>query len=190
MSNPLAHATIEHRIAGRVRLRIPKRRGDASFFAHAAGSMATWPGIQGVHVNPLTGSILVQHSGDSADWLRRAQAEGLFETVEPVREMTVSNQDAPARPQPSPLHVAATGLAAAGVLQVARGQVIGSASENLWNAYGLWVVTRRPWASALLCGFGLLQLFRGEVLGSATSLFLYAFSARRLARRLAAEDTI
>lgn len=190
MPAPPVHATIEHRIAGRVRLRIPERRGDASFFARAAGLMATWPGIQGVQANPLTGSLLVRYNGDSADWLRRAQAEGLFEAVEPVREMTVLKQGAPARPPLSPLHVAATGLAAAGVLQVARGQVIGSASENLWNAYGLWVVTRRPWASALLCGFGLLQLFRGEVLGSATSLFLYAFSAQRLARHLAAEDTI
>lgn len=190
MSAPLAHATIEHRIAGRIRLRIPERRGNASFFVRAAGLMATWPGIQRVQANPLTGSILVRHTGDSTDWLKAAQAEGLFEVVEPMRKMAVLNQGTPARPQPSPLHVAATGLAAAGVLQIARGQVIGSASENLWNAYGLWVVTRRPWASALLCGFGLLQLFRGEVLGSATSLFLYAFSARRLARRLAAEDTI
>lgn len=191
MPEPLIRATIEHRIPGRVRLRIPDRRGDAGFFNRAVAQLSGWPGIDSVRANPMTGSILVHHAGESAGWLSQARAEGLFEAIEPSRAVALRAASAGVtRPLPSPLDVAATGLAAAGALQVARGQVVGSASENLWNAYGLWVATRRPWAPVVLCAFGLFQLARGEALGSATSLFLYAYSARRMARHLAAEDTI
>jgi len=71
-----------------------------------------------------------------------------------------------------------------------RGEVVGSASENLWNAYGLYAVTRHTLPSALLIAFGLLQVARGEVLGSATSLLLYAYSAWRMAQHRAGQDTI
>jgi hypothetical protein len=90
----------------------------------------------------------------------------------------------------APLNLVALGLAGAGMLQVARGQVIGSASENLWNAYGLYAATRQRWPLTVLVPLGLLQIARGEVLGSATSLFLYALSARRMAQRQSTGDTV
>jgi hypothetical protein len=90
----------------------------------------------------------------------------------------------------SPLNLVALGLTAAGVLQLARGKVVGSASESLWNAYGLYVMTREAWPLAVLVPFGVFQIARGEALGSATSLFLYAFSARRMAQRRSAVDTV
>lgn len=162
MADPLIRATIEHRIPGRVRLRISGRRGDAIFFSCAVAVLSGWQGVHTVQANPLTGSILVHHTGEPASWLSRAKAEGLFEAAEPGREVAVRAGPAGAkRPVPSPLDIAAAGLAAAGVLQLARGQMIGPASESPWNAYGLWVVTRRPWAPAALCALGLLQLARG-----------------------------
>ena len=81
-------------------------------------------------------------------------------------------------------------LPARGLLQLARGEIVGSASENLWNAYGLYAVTRNTLPSAFLIAFGLFQIARGEVLGSATSLFLYAYSARRLAQHRAPEEAV
>ena len=43
-SLPLAH--IAHQLPGRVRLRIPERRGDAAFFDELARALASWPGIE------------------------------------------------------------------------------------------------------------------------------------------------
>jgi hypothetical protein len=81
-------------------------------------------------------------------------------------------------------------LLGAALVQLVRGEVVGSASENLWNAYGLYAVTRQTMPSALLVAFGLLQVARGEVFGSATSLLLYAYSAWRMAQQQPAEDVL
>jgi hypothetical protein len=188
---PLPVAQVEHRIAGRMRLRVRARRGDAAFFERAAALLTKQPGIQMVRVNPRTASILIGHSGDETAVLSVAKAQGLFEAAPagPGRVAAVRSLSPGTKPA-SPLNVAAAGLAGAGVLQLLRGQVVGSASENLWNAYSLYAVTRQAGPSALLVAFGLLQIARGQVLGSATSLFLYAFSARRMARHQAGESAI
>lgn len=191
MSGHLPMAHIEHSIPGRTRLRLRDKRGDASFFQRAVAALSGWPEIHAVRANAQTGSLLVQHDGNEAAWLQSARDGGLFDAVHPdqARRRAVVRR-VPASRGPSPLSVTAAGLAAAGTLQLLRGNVVGSASENLWNAYGLYAVARRPLASVVLCALGLVQIARGEVLGSATSLFLYAYSARRLAQHRAAEDTI
>jgi hypothetical protein len=190
-ARPPIPAIIEHRMSGRMRLRIHSKRGDVGFFQRAARELSGWPGIRTVKTNPYTGSILVEHTGDETAWLRQAREGGLFDAMRPAPSVpAMALPRLPSLSGASPLNVAAVGLAAAGTLQVARGNLLGSASENLWNAYGLYAVTKRPWASAMLCVFGLLQLARGEALGSAVSLFLYAYSARRMARQLAVRETI
>ncbi len=144
------------------------------------------PGVQAVHANPHTGSILVEHAGDEAAVLAAAREQGLFGVAPPAQPPNpLVGVETPAR-----LNVAAMGLAGAGLLQVARGQVVGSASESLFNAHSAYTTTGQPWLAALLAGFGVIQLARGEVLGSATSLFLYALSARRRAEHQAVGDTI
>jgi Heavy metal associated domain 2 len=187
-------AQVEHRIPGRMRLRVSAMRGDAGFFRRAETDLARVPGVRAVRVNPHTASILIEHGGDEAEVLSGAKTRGLFKAAPP-----------PSRPSAivtgsglasvavggeafSPLDLASAGLAGAGLLQLVRGQVFGSASENLWNAYGLYTMTRHAWPSTLLVAFGLLQIMRGEVLGSATSLFLYAFAARRMAQGQPVED--
>lgn len=193
---PLPHAKIEHRIPGRMRLRIHTRRRDAGFFERAVAFLAGEPGVRTVRANPHTASLLVEYEGDGTALLAAAEGHGLFEVAVPAPGRTVAVGAPPSLPGstgpkvPSPLDLAAAGLAGAGLLQLLRGQVVGSASENLWNAYGLYAAKRQAFPSTLLVAFGLFQIARGEVLGSATSLFLYAFSARRMARHRAVEDTI
>ncbi len=192
----LPFAELEHRIPGRMRLRVAARRGDAGFFRRAEAGLARAPGVRAVRVNPHTASILVEHGGDEPAVLAAAKTQGLFGVApvpsRPVRVLAVPalSSGAAGANAWSPLDLASAGLAGAGLLQLARGRVIGSASENLWNAYGLYAITRQAWPSTLMVAFGLLQIARGEVLGSATSLFLYAFSARRLSQRKTAEKTI
>ncbi len=192
---PLPMAEVEHRILGRMRLRVRACRGDAEFFERVASSLGRQAGIRAVRVNSGTGSILIEHDGREEAVLAGAKSRNLFEAAPPLRQAVAVRAAGPHLPSAgakasSPLNVAAVGLAGAGVLQLARGQVVGSASENLWNAYGLYAVTRQVGPAALLVVFGLFQIARGEVLGSATSLFLYAFSARRMAQHRAAEEAI
>jgi hypothetical protein len=186
-TSSLPQARIEHRISGRVRLRINAKRGDSSFFQHAKAVLAAQPDICDVTTNPRTGSILIEHRGSEASILATARKKALFDSAVPSPPATAGRR--PGKTPASPLDLAAAGLAAAGVVQLARGQVVGSASENLWNAHGLYMANKGSWAPALLVGFGIMQIMRGQVLGSATSLFLYAFSARKLAQRRSVAGT-
>ena len=191
MTAALPKALIEHQVTGRMRLRIPARRKDVGFFDDTAKKLLLFDRITRVAANPVTAGILILHDGDGSGVLAEARDAGLFDTaappVDPLRKQKPSMQ---ALETQNPRDAAAIALAAAGLMQVARGRVLGSASENLWNAYGVYVTTRQTRVTALLAGFGLLQLMRGEALGSAVSLFLYAWGARRLARGKRAEDTI
>ena len=63
----LPDAYITHATRGRVRIKIPDRKGDLAYFSSLKESLAglsELPGIQRVAANPLTGSILVTHTLD------------------------------------------------------------------------------------------------------------------------------
>jgi hypothetical protein len=63
----LAEAYISHSTGGRIRIKVPSKKGDRSYFQSLKEQLAQFtklPGIQRVEVNPLTGSILVLHSVD------------------------------------------------------------------------------------------------------------------------------
>ena len=187
----LPAAYIEHELPGRLRLRVPSRRGHRGFFADAGQHIAGMAGVHRVQANPLTGGLLVEHAADTAAVAAFAREHGLFD----LRSRAVAPRTRGVVPAgapsvlPHPMSLAALGLAGAGVVQFARGQVLGSASESLWNAYSAQAVLRQPVLAAGLAGLGLVQLARGPVLGSAVSLFLYALNARRLARGQIAEPT-
>ncbi|MBV8914972.1 MAG: heavy-metal-associated domain-containing protein [Acetobacteraceae bacterium] len=168
------------------------KRGDLEYFERVRTALAGVPGVHRVQVNPQTGSVLLEYGADESAVLATAKDEGLFTVAAADRALARHSE---AQPGPrvaapvSPLNLAASGLAGAGLLQLARGRVLGSASENLWNAYGFYALTRQALPSAVLIAFGLFQAVRGEVLGSATSLFVYAYLARRRAQDQAAEGT-
>ena len=188
---PLPHAKIEHRIPGRMRLRVAARRGKAGFFQQVEAALADVPGVRAVRTNPATGSILIEHGGEEAAVLQAARDHRLFAAAPPEARVPAPVQAGAApRATGAPPNLAAAGLLGAGLLQAARGNLLGSASENLWNAYSLRAVTGKTLPSAVLAAFGAFQLVRGQALGSAVSLFLYAYSARQMARREPAERTI
>lgn len=173
-------AEIEHRLPGRMRLRVRARRGDDGFFRQAEAALARVPGVRAVRANPATGGILIEHGSDETALLAEARERGLFEAAPP-----------PARAEaPATLDLAALGFAGAGLLQAARGRALGSATENLFNAHSAYFTSNQPRLAAVLLAFGLLQVARGEVLGSAVSLFLYANSLRRTAEHEAVRGTV
>jgi hypothetical protein len=59
--------------------------------------------------------------------------------------------------------------------------MLGSASENFWNAYGAYRIFHNSPVALVLGALGLWQLLRGQWLGSASSLLFYALVAQSLA---------
>lgn len=60
----LPEAFITHFITGRVRIKIPSKKGDESFFLSMKDRFSSFPGVQKIEINPLTGSLLILHSFD------------------------------------------------------------------------------------------------------------------------------
>jgi hypothetical protein len=180
----LPQARIEHALPGRLRLRIPSRRGDRRYFEAVGGQIATLTGVRSLRANPITGGLLIEHATGTDAIASFAREHGLFNLssapADPPRAEAPRARSAAAFP--NPLALVAAGLAAAGVYQVARGRVLGSASEQLWNSYSAYATLKKPWIAATLAVAGLYQAVAGKRLGSAVSLFFYALHARRLSR--------
>lgn len=184
-------ATVEHAIPGRIRLRFPGRRGDTAFFEQIVSHLSQLPAVEEARANPMTGSLVVRHSGPIEELAQAAVKMGLIAagTLETLKaqhlpigrgwagQIMAQGQQLPA--------VALTGL---GVLQMARGRIFGPASELFWHTRELWQ-RGMPQAALGLALLGLVQLSRANLFGSATSLLVYGLMlqkemrANRLPRR-------
>jgi hypothetical protein len=68
-----------------------------------------------------------------------------------------------------------------GLFQVARGNVLGSAIENLWHAFAAQRLFGRPEIALVFAALGVYQVLRGKIFGAASSLFFYALILHHLA---------
>lgn len=173
-------ATIQHQIPGRLRLRIPARRGDVSFFHHIVQVLSKLPSIAELSAIPLTGSIIIRHSGPAQAITAAATEQGLFE-IGPEEPKKAPAPSSRRRPHAGLRGTAATGLSGLALFQVARGRLTGNAAENFWNAYGAQRILGRPEIAAGFVLLGIAQVLRGQLLGSASSLFFYSLITRQLA---------
>jgi hypothetical protein len=153
-------AYISHQMVGRLRLRIPARKGDPSYFDRVADCFEVDPDIEYVETNPLTASILIIHHTDSEALLERGVRDGLFmvgawrdaghSTAQRPLLSTVSAQINRADERvlrltegSMDLHeLVFLGLVGAGALQILRGNLIGPASSLLANAATLLALHR------------------------------------------------
>jgi len=71
-----------HRTPGRVRLKIPERRGDHAFFDEIAELLRRFSAVTKVECNPLTGSLLLRHLGQLDGEPMQAALSALAEMVE------------------------------------------------------------------------------------------------------------
>lgn len=122
-------AELVHAVPGRVRLRVPGRRGDRAFLERLGESLRP---LGRVRVNPLTGSVLVE-GRPSLSWREVADLGG--------KAGLVDLRPAPAAaPEPEGIGLQAAGalaLVVLAIVQIARGQVLGPASNLLWYALEL-----------------------------------------------------
>jgi hypothetical protein len=143
-------------VAGRARLRIPERRGDAAYFARLRDRLGGCPEVGEVEVNAVTGSVLVHHRGDLRAILAFANEASLFAVDSSL-------------PSEVPLAVRLRAEAVAadsGLRRLAGGAV------DLWTALSLG-----------LFGLACLQAARGRLLGPASTLAWAALTAIRRAQR-------
>lgn len=71
-----------HSIPGRIRFKIPERRGDHGFFDEIAELLRSFSTVTQVESNPLTGSLLLHHSDDIDGAPMQAALNALAEIVE------------------------------------------------------------------------------------------------------------
>jgi hypothetical protein len=64
MFNLPSDAYISHNTSGRVRIRVPSKKGEVAFFQSLKDMGVQFPNVHEVTVNPVTGSILIKHSLD------------------------------------------------------------------------------------------------------------------------------
>ncbi len=176
-------AYIEHQLPGRVRLRVPSRRGEVPFFEKVVRELSKHPAIRELTANPLTGSITLQHFEPLQPIIATAADQKLFETTRLEPQTNVSESKRASRlSEGSPLADGiATGLSGLSLFQATQGSVLGSAAENLWHAFGAQRILGRPDIAATFAVLGIYQILRGQLFGSASSLFFYALVMRQMA---------
>jgi hypothetical protein len=77
-----------------------------------------------------------------------------------------------------PGSAAAVGFAGLGAVQLARGNVLGTGLEHLWQSYGAARTLGDFRLAAAMALLAAVQMWRGRVLSPAASLFLYAAMMR------------
>lgn len=77
-------AFIKHQLPGRVRLKVPAKRGDFRYFNRMAEVFAECAGITQLQLNPFAASILVCHGADTPfnEIVSFAENKGLFGLTE------------------------------------------------------------------------------------------------------------
>lgn len=166
-------ATIEHVVPGRIRLKFYEQRGNTQFFEQLVSTVSQHPAVEEARANPLTGSVLVRHTGPLEELARAAVQLGII-SRETLTSLMAQQQSATGwgallnRSSELP----ALALSGLGALQLLRGRALGPASEHFWHAREMWS-RGMPQVAVGLALLALFQLSRASLLGSATSLLVY-----------------
>src|SRR3712207_2036044 len=132
MADDLPRAHVAHRIPGRLRVRVPSRKGDRAYFGRAAERLGAHPGVRSVRASPRTASVTIEHDGGVEGFARLAREHGLFDL--PEAAVVGAIVEAPARiVGVDPGSAVAVELAGLEAVQLARGNVLGTGLEHLWQ---------------------------------------------------------
>ncbi len=158
----MIRATVVHVLPGRVRLRLPDRKGDEAFFTKMRASLEDWPPLREMRVNLRTGSVLLRHEGDLADLSDFVESREIFQLKPKEEEVGAA-------------------LRALDRRMVDLDRVVRTTSRGVLDL-------KSAAAGGLMLAAG-FQVLRGRVFGPATSLFGLALGVLSLSRaRLGIED--
>jgi len=71
-------AVVSHRTGGRLRIKVPSKRRDSAFFTSLAERLSAFEGVRSVEVNPLTGSVLINHESEAERIIETSMKAGLL----------------------------------------------------------------------------------------------------------------
>lgn len=150
-------AFIKHHLPGRVRLKIPQKRGNINYFDRLADLFSECIGITELKLNPSVASVLICHRPDLPfqNIVEFAKTQGLF-------TLTEKPEDHEAIVIPN---LPITTLAWAGLDQVDDSLL--DFSQGRLNVRSLVFLS--------LVGLAIYQIKRGSIMAPAASLLWYAF---------------
>jgi len=180
-------AFIEHQLPGRLRLRVPDRRGDHAYFESVTQSLSAHPGVSRLRTDARRGSVIIHHTDDDAGRLIATAGE-LFSVFEeqPRLPSAVARQPETA----AILEVLAATWAALGFYKLSRRDALGTASENFWSAFRAHQLLNSRTFAIAYASLGVVQLLNLRILGSASSLFYNSFIAWKLAEAAGGKSRI
>ena len=153
----LPSAYIKHQLPGRVRLKIPYKKGDFGYFERMAETFARCRNLTQLQLNPLAASILICHTPEN-DFKRIAdfaKSQGLFTLA--------SEEDI------APLQIFHPSLAAATALRMSRANgKLRQVSQGRLDGRSLLFFS--------LVGLAAHQATQGRIMAPAASLLWYALS--------------
>jgi len=135
-------AFIAHRIPGRIRLMVSEKRGDVDYFAKAHDAFTAIDNVRQVSINPNTGSIVLEFTGELPVLLKQLKTLALCDVVtQPLLRTDPSQTQKQARE----IHLVTgrdmnswfmSGMAFVmlGIFQTMRGQVFVPAMTAFWYA--------------------------------------------------------
>ncbi len=147
-----ARAYLSHIATGRIRLKIPAKRGNEEYFQALKTALAARSEVDEVQVSARTGSVLILHRGslDLAALAQQAEGQGWFqldptlpvpESLNSLIRRQIDQVDALMRrfsgsrlDNPSLIFLAFAVLA---VRQIAKGHIAPPAATTLWYMYEL-----------------------------------------------------
>jgi hypothetical protein len=151
----LPEAHVVHRLPGRVRLRVPSRRGDRDWFSSAVVELAMARGVLTAKADPRLASLLIHHDGPLQAIAAAAERGGLFRLMDlaPRPESLLGEMQGEAAAWNAGLRRAAgdadlaslafLGLCLSALWQLARGQILPPAATLAWYAAYLLQATAR-----------------------------------------------
>lgn len=148
------NAVIAHQIPGRIRFRLPERRGDVAYFSELATKLGHIEAVDRVKPNPATGSVVLEYSGGLNALIEQMRLQDVYINIQ---------RNPPTRSSPA--------LAPRQVNQSFR--LVSGRDINL-----LFM------AASLLGVIGVVQTLRGKILVPSLSAFWYAVEGFRQAKKI------
>lgn len=149
-------AFIKHQLPGRVRLKIPRKRGDFHYFDRIAEAFTDCVGITQLQLNPPAASLLICHDNETA-----FTAISEFAATKSLFQLTEMPEDYQPFMLPK-LPIATLGSAGFGKF------------DGVLLNYSQGRLDARSFLFLGLLGLALHQATRGNVMAPAASLFWYA----------------
>jgi hypothetical protein len=132
----LPRAYIARHCPGEVRFKVPRCKGDAAFFQRVAESFGGLETVDSLEINPLTGSILLFHRSTPEELAGIAREQKLFALAAHPEAVPPATPNGGRERGQLDLRTASTlFVLALGLVQLARGRVLGPASSLLWIAW-------------------------------------------------------